>query len=614
MKILKTNISSFLNKLYIYFSVELFTAIRKLSKKWLVPLFFIIVLITCSLYYLLSFINPPTLLYTILESISSGIGVRFINDAVVKNIILTIISSLTIIVSLVSAIYVFTYREQKSVSPSASTDNRRIKLLITVISLMIFNVIFGSLIINTYNAVIEDKKYETSLLMTEKLVLVITVFSIFMVFFIINIVKFIKYLFRTMSIDSMLEDSVNNSRKLFQSIIKSKRSSYFNLYIENKYRRLHFSIESVFQNLKFAADNNMNKQFEEQIKEFIEVFGLFKEKDLNDLHVSTKLLKEDKEYFITLYHSAIRSNLALIAGLLKNQQYNKAKKAVNLYFKMFIDNDELLIKIFKISLNDFVEIIDTKEEKQLLIFLDGLKEIEKEHHTLLAYKYLLMKLINKKQLINITNIVYDFEIKDKKYKSSLMVILLQGLVKSIEISNYEVTGFLVKFLITNFSGKEINHSLLVLKKNPYAFTKVLEADAESEMEEIPGISEDDVYVIKINNETFDYCYKKAYILLFGQHLFSLQNKLWYLNERNEKGTEIKLGLEFKNCDYAKYMINKVVGTSTKYGLLFFKENEVMRLIYQEIRVNFPKEEKETESSLQDAIGFIVSKLLKIPNK
>lgn len=213
-----------------------------------------------------------------------------------------------------------------------------------------------------------------------------------------------------------------------------------------------------------------------------------------------------------------------------------------------------------------------------------------------------MKLINKNQIKNITNVVYDFKVENK-YKISLLVILLQNLIKSIEISNYQITGFLVKFLITNHSGIEINRGLVILKKNPSAFMRVLEAE-----ESIEGIGENDVYAIKINDETFDYCYKKAYILLYGQHVYSIKNNLWYINKWNENGNEIKLKEEFQDCSYSEYMISKIIEASSKYGLLYFNDKDVMKKIFSEINAQYPDSNKKKEISLPEYIGALISKI------
>ncbi|MFJ7665615.1 hypothetical protein ACIQXI_00820 [Lysinibacillus sp. NPDC097195] len=565
-----------------------------------------IIMITFVLYYFVSQIKVPNWLIGNSIVLKSFFGFNHIDDHIVKNMIFTIISSLTIIISLLSAIYVFTYREQKSVSPSASTDKFKNKLLLRVIKLMIFNIIFGSLVNGAYNWFL-DNDIKHTLDITKLLLLRVITLFLSLIFLIYYIIVLVKYLFRTMSLDSMLVDSVKHSNILCDSLINMNRFKLFKLLIKDRYRIFHFSIESVFQNLKFVADNNMNKEFEENINEFKEVFNKFKNpfKETSEgivIHVSTELLKNEEKEFIKLYQSAIRSNLALISSLFKNQQYNKATKAVELYFNMYIETDETLTKIFRISLNDLLDILDTKEEKQIKIFLDGLKEVPEEQ-TLTAYRNLLMKLVSNNQLKNITNVVYDFNVVKKFNKKSLLTILIQNLVKSIEISNYQITGFLVKYLITNNTGKEINMGLIRLKKNKFLFTTILEAG-----EKIEGVSENIVYSSKINEETYDYCIKKAFILLYAQHMYSIKEKLWYAKDRNEIGTEINITDEFIDDEYKEYMIKKIEEASSKYGLNFFNDKEIMKVIYKALRINYSQEKVKSEILLTDILEQLILKL------
>ncbi|QHE63100.1 hypothetical protein FHE72_20385 [Rossellomorea vietnamensis] len=593
--------------LYTYFAWLKHKVAERFLKKRTVYIFLLIGVGAFILYHLSLPFNASFIPMLITRWIVDLFGIEHIYDKNVRNVITTLISSLTIIISLLSAIYVFTHREQKSVSPSASTDNHKNTLVTIVISMMIFNIVFGCLIIMEYNGLLGEDNYKPSLDITKLLISRITLLSISLVLLILLIDKFIKYLFRTMSVDKMLEDSVVYTSKRVDKLIYTDRSrKKLDSFLNERYRKFHFGLESVFQNLKFAAEHNMNKEFEENIDKFKEVINKLKEDiEKYDIRIaSSYLLNNDGAKFTNAYNSALRSNLALISHLMKNHQYTKTKKAVSLYFNMFIESDEKLTKIFKISLNDFLDFIDTNDERQLLIFLEGLDEIPKQH-SLITYKFLLMKLINKDQIRNLTNLVYSSNkyIEHPKLKGSTLTILLQNLIKSIEISNYNITGFMVKFLITNFSGKDINRGLLVLKKNRNAYSSVLEAK-----EKIEGISENGVYAIKINEETFDYCYKKAYILLYAQHIYSIRHDLWYVKKWKETGYEINLSKEFKSCSYSEYMISKIISASNKYGLLFFEDSIAMEIICRELGIVF---ENKTNVTLPEAVTVLVNKIFKL---
>ncbi|MFD6211206.1 hypothetical protein, partial [Peribacillus sp. NPDC060253] len=140
------------------------------------------------------------------------VGIANVQDSDIQKIISTIISSLTIIISLISAIYVFTYREQKSVAPSASANRKKNKLVMLVISFMIFNVVFGSLLVSKYTRIMKEDGYNkdsltvTKYIFSEDLLLLSTLLLL-----VYLIIKLVNHLFKTMSVDKMLEDSIKDT-------------------------------------------------------------------------------------------------------------------------------------------------------------------------------------------------------------------------------------------------------------------------------------------------------------------------------------------------------------------------------------------------------------------
>ncbi|MED4022004.1 hypothetical protein [Priestia aryabhattai] len=541
--------------------------------------------------------------------------IAHIHDGDVKKVIQTIIGSLTIIISLISAIYVFTYREQKSVAPSASANSKRNKWVMLVISCMVFNITFGSLLVSKYGRFMKEAGYKESLSVTEKIFLenLLMLFTLFLLVYLI--IGLVKHLFKTMSVNKMLQDSIQDTSQLFDKIVYADRNSRFKELLDEWYTQLHYSIESVFQNFKFAAENNMNKEFQHNIGQFekmvIKKFKLDTER-YNIGFVHSYLIEEGETQFLEIYRSALRSNLSLISSLMKNQHYNKAKDLVELYFNMYIA-EEQFIRMFQNNLAIYIDTIDTSDEKQLSMFLNGISTIPKEQ-TLFVSKYLIMKLITKNQLINLTNAVYALKpnLDNPTFKNSTVIILLQNLIKSIEISNYATTGFLVKFLVTNISGKDINRGLRILKLKPELFTTIWEERQEDTDENsFKGINEHPVYPIQINKETFDYCLRKAFILLYGQHLYSVRANLWFTKDREEDGQEIKLNKSYKGFYDSEYIIAKVKTASSKYGLLFFEDAEVMKAIYKKLGLFYNEVNENEISSLPNVISQTLIKLFKL---
>ncbi|MGN7401920.1 hypothetical protein ACTHO0_18880 [Cytobacillus praedii] len=534
--------------------------------------------------------------------IKDDVGFKGLNDIIVKNVILGLSNSLVIIVSIVSAMYVFTHREQKSISPSASIKSGKNALVVIFITALVLTLLFGHSLSTNYETLLTQgnkSPLEITNLLHKRVLLWITSLlgSIYL------FIKLLRYLLSSMSINSMLINSIVETRKNLILIAKFYKKPGLQKLLNGVYNESHYNIESVFQNLKFVAENNMNKEFEESIEEFQKVISIFHtdNESLKMYDISSYLLKRDDKHYINLYSSLLRNTLSLINFLYKNQHYNKGRRVVKLYFSLYTNEEETLKKFFILSLKEFLDSIDTNSNRQTEDFLTGLNSIPLQE-ILIIYKKLLTNLINDNNIKMLTKVVYKFKdrISDRKKEQSsrnssplkisnvvpienfVVIILLQCLLRSIEISHYASTGFLIKYLVTNYKPPVINKCFDTLKRNPGFFTKVFDSSTYIVSSEL-----DEIETREFNEETYDYCGKKLYILLYGQHQFSIKNQLWFLDGQDGL-EEIKLREEFKNCTYSAYIYNKVLAASKSYGLIFFKDTEVMHKIMSEIGI----EEKE----------------------
>jgi hypothetical protein len=521
---------------------------------------------------------------------------------VVKNVISGVSGSLVTIVSIVSAFYVFTHREQKSISPSASLKSGKNSLVVVFIIGLVLTLLFGHTLSSNYEALLtQDKRTPleiTNLLHNRVLLWLASLLCSLYLF-----IKLLRYLLSSMSINKMLIESIKETRRTLELIATFYKNKRFETLLNGVYKETHYNIESVFQNLKFVSENNMNQEFEDNIEEFQKVVSIFR-KDNDSIkmyNISSYLLKRDDKQYINLYSSLLRNTLSLITYLYKNQHYNKGRRAVKLYYSLYTNEEETLKKFFILSLKEFLDSIDTNSIRQTDDFLDGLNSIPIQE-ILIIYKKLLTKLINDNNIKALTKVVYKFKdrIQDKKNEQSsrripqlkpavivpienfVVIILIQCLLRSIEISHYSSTGFLIKYLITNFRSNIINKCFTSLKKNPGFFTKIFDSSTYIVSNEL-----DEIDSREFNEETYDYCGKKLLILLYGQQQFAVKNKLWFLNEE-ESLEDIRLKEEFHTCKYPAYIYNKVLAASKSYGLLFFEDKDVMQRIMKEIAI----EEKE----------------------
>lgn len=525
----------------------------------------------------------------------------FQGDSTIKHFISTITNLLVTALTILSAVYVFTHREQKSVSPSLYNEKAKNRLVVFSIIFIFLTILIGNTLITNLEYYINMTTENHPLHGTRILIYKIYLWLLLITINIVYLIELIKYLFISMNSNRMLKSSIKSLHKTLDALIFFYRHKRFEDILKDQYKIMHLMIESIFQYLKFLGDNNMNNDFDEYIDSLNCVLNKFKQpkSKLKIDNLSSYLLSHDRTLFIDIYKSLLRNTLSLILHLYKNSHFNKGKKVTDLYFSIFLDADDILKQHFILSLNEFTDSLDYSNERQIKHFLTGLKQLP-DDSTLIIYKNLIQKLIIKGNIEMLTSVVYDFKehsIDERRshkqnpmskamatqninvLKSNAIIILLQSLLKSIEISRYGITGFLVKYMITNFKGDEINQAYKKLKQKPDSFTSIFEANEDNP----EGLVESEIILVSLNAETFKYCCKKMIILLYGQQLFAKKEKLWFV--KNEKEYQsIDIEQEFKNCSYSSYVMKKVKSVDSKYGLLFFEDEEILKNIRKKMNI------------------------------
>ncbi|WLR55949.1 hypothetical protein LC048_02815 [Mesobacillus subterraneus] len=599
----KLSLRRFISTTHLYFKSELK---QRISDNIHLTLFAIYLLFIFIYFLMPPFTKPaPEWTFNVVKSIFAPSGFAGFGDVTIKYIISTTTNLLVTLLSILSAMYVFTHREQKSISPSLYNETKKNGLMVMAIIILVFTMITGHTLISNIESIMQQEDYANfhPLHGTKVLVFKFAIWAFGIGIAIIFVIELIKYLFSSMNTDKMLRSSIRQVSEYIDVLTSFYRTKRFDVLLNERYKSMHHNIESIFQYLKFIADNNMNKDFDGNIESFSRVIDKLKEP--NNIfgidNVSSYLLKRDKEQFLGIYNSLLRNTLSLTLHTYKNNHFNKGKKLTDLYFSMFLAGEGSLKQHFTLSLNEFLDSLDTSNERQFNHFLGGLRNLPVES-TLIIYKNLFQKLIIKGNLGLLTTVVYDFKehiidgdeqakpplnpmyraitAQNKiNMKNNALIILLQSLVKAIEISQYGTAGFLVKYMITNFNGEDINEAYKNLRQNPSVFTSILESTEESSVKK----EENEIGLVGLNKETFDYCCKKMRILLYGQQQYAIKERLWFTHEM-EKSNNIDIQAEFKGCSYSNYVIKKVKSASSKYGMLFFDDKEIMKNIYQKLNI------------------------------
>ncbi|MDA2462537.1 hypothetical protein ACTFO8_21820 [Bacillus cereus group sp. MYBK65-1] len=577
--------------IYLYFMVN-----NRCIKKY--PIFlFILILSLCIFPYCLKGWQNADLSFQAKNFILNFldiIGYKGFNDTQVQTIILTMSKLLGVIFSLVITLYTFTYRELKGISPSASYKNDKNKLVLNFMMVLLFTMLY-SYILSTNFATKLTITGNVSLAISNAMYPLLLIWIVLFVFSLILVANTLKSLFKTMNINLMLKATIHDAEQDIYCLITIIRKPIYKALLQDTYKRLHFNIESIYQMLKYTADNNMNNEFEANIKKLNTVFQTLKSpyNKYEIDNISTHLLHTDREEYLDITSTILRNTISLINHLYKNQHFNKGQKIIEIYFSIYSKNDEPKLKSqFIENLDDLLNSADLDNTQQIKCIIQGLTKLSDED-TLIIYKNLIMRLIVKKDIKLLTSVVYALKLHliDRKQtvssqqnniilqamytriKHNVVIILLQCLLKSVEISHYNNTGFLIKYIVTNFTNKEINHGLNTLIKNRHTFTSFYEERTEQK-NDMP----------EINQETYDYCLQKLYILLYAQQQFALDQKLWFAKTDDDYESSIYLQETLYQCTYTPYIISKIYSAKDKYGLLFLKDTDFMGKIMRKIGI------------------------------
>ncbi|HDR4391978.1 hypothetical protein ACQVQT_24505 [Bacillus paranthracis] len=570
------------------------------------------------------------------------------SDIQIFSIINSVSKSLTVIFSLVITLYIFTFREQKGISPSASYKNDKNKLVLWFMSILLYTMSYSFILSINFSVRLEKLKLEVANQIKEmKLSISAGMYPLILIWGLLIIISLVFVgitlwsLFNSMNVNYMLKRSIKTAEKDIKFI-----RSYIDLYFSNdvvqkKYSHLHFNIESIYQSLKYTAENNMNKEFDDRIGELCNVLKVLND-NYNNVKVSSHLLMNEKNskqefnrsksMFLDFNSTILKNTLTLINYLYKNHHYNKGKVVLEMYFSMYSKNAEpILRKQFIESLDELLSSTDLNNAQKLNCILNGLTFLLKDD-VFIIYKKLIIKLISHENVKLLTSVVYALkshildedgtetinnnpitavssgnpsssldgeevassvsvefkrdiklpnpEIDRIKYlKDNVVIILLQCLLKSIEISHYSSTGFLIKCIVTNFQSEELNRGFKTLETNPDTFTSFYEDydDGNEVKDEIAKKSE-------LNSETYNYCLKKLYIMLYAQQKFAVKNKLWFIDSLKEF-EYIDYTSVLNKCDYLPYLLKKIYAAGSKYGLSFLQDKNFLREIMLELKMN-----------------------------
>jgi hypothetical protein len=527
--------------------------------------------------------------------------VNQVNDKVVSGIISSGTKLLSVIFSVILTLFIFSHREQRAIAPSATYRAYKNFIFLLFLSSLIITMAYGFHLSLIYKANINIHVSELDTTLNN--------FGRFITWVILTMLSFVLIgytiisLFRTINIYWLLPDTVKQIGNSLTSLMILSDNKIFRKVRENEYSKLNFNVESVYQMLEYAAKNNMSKDFYDNIENLERALNILK-KEFKLYNLSSRypyLFERDSEGFRRFYLSILKNTLSLVVSLYKNNKFNKGQKALDLLFSLYSNEiPSILRDDYIVSLHELIQITDLKNGAKVRAILNGLEAMERED-TLVLYQALMLRIITENNIQLLTSVVYSMkknldrhrvnknlrfrflnEFLNRKYKMLNIGILLQCTIKSIELSHYGCTGFLIKFLVTNFSGKLLKEAFNVLMNNGKVFETIYTNMEKAKKEQDETVLVIDYY---FNEETYDYCLKKLAILLYGQQKYATKNGLSFIEDfQNGPYVYIDIQSALQKCDYKEYILTKVFAAGDKYGLLYLKDKDFLRELVVDFNV------------------------------
>ncbi|QOS98093.1 hypothetical protein JNUCC42_16385 [Brevibacterium sp. JNUCC-42] len=380
------------------------------------------------------------------------------------------------------------------------------------------------------------------------------------------------------------------------------------------YSNLHLYIESIYQLLIFAINQNMNNIHND-------LYSRWRQKlyNLNSIPVlsfskrvkSEVLLKKDRDEYEKLFKSILRNHASLIVVLYKNHQFEEAKKGINNFFDLKPSSPELQA-IFLEVLFELAVLLYENDYVGFQPMLDRLeKHIAQDTSVKVIYKWLLARAISEDNLTALTTICYSMlnglnnleqlskmellilrmpEVKsqlgidlasrirhslesNQEIKKTLnkivtlkeyhLFILLEASLKSIELGNYACTGFITKFLVANYESAILDKVFWDFENHGCL--------GEMHEKDIIDIS------FKVNDDIFEYCFNKLVFIIYGHQKYAVKKKLDF-----GFVPDVFIDISLIECNWLDYLIENIQKASSKYGLSFLEDDDFMESLKDEV--------------------------------
>jgi hypothetical protein len=624
----------YLNKLgrKAYITIRFFKLFSNIEDKFsngglivlLIPLVSFIILL---LWLLIDFIPNTSVLYKIIISLINSLpfemGIKlkvFLKDhqEFIVIILGAINAIITAMLTLMTTLYTFAYRERKTNSISLNTLSRN-KWFFVSISFIVFTLIFSWL---TVKFLSKEELFETPQSSIRFLILIVLLLISTVI-----IAEEIKRFYNSLDLKFTTKEMLSD----LKSLIYLNAIAHKNI---TDYKQIGLYIESFYQCLTLSYEKNIYELYTQHFEEWATLIENIKigEKDKDiDFYPRTifeVLHTKNEEDFSVLYELIIKCHVELIITVMNSNRLLDLQRVSDCFYKLMpydhfpklketylkhlhelmiftIENHPERISIIIKYLEDYAgsEIQVNSEKNSSLSVYKSLVIKSSENNSvkdLSPIAYSMIKTIRKKRNnleYKINNITISMKVNSDQHYKAALYNLLQACLKSIELSHYQCTGFLVKMMVTVFDDinlfKEVLETFVSDKNNkgennPYIYRPQSEYKFEFEIKP------------NFNPNTFDYCCDKLLILLNAQRKYAVEYELPFLENQPDKAAKFILEPEsdsfisHKREKYYLYLFTKIYKAKDKYGLLFLSNLDFMKNLLKEIL-----ESKKMDTSFAD---------------
>lgn len=344
------------------------------------------------------------------------------------------------------------------------------------------------------------------------------------------------------------------------------------------------NVDSLYQLLFLAIEKNSYNFYSVGIENWKTVLGRITND--GDQDIAKYVIESKNSFYDQLYKCILTNHVTLIKKLLTTNRLEDVNQLFEILEQVQSKKSSYYTALHELS---FI----TYKTEALDIFLDRLENVLRvtkhkkgnanEINTVYKQILVLATEDNKVQIMSktINSMMKNF-VSDEKQKlkgfiplprlnneeskndlnECILYMLMQCLVKSIEIGNYSVTGFLIKYIVTNFRWEFVKR----------VYGKLIETLVSSKNGNNPYLQSNELSNIKVsfnfNMSTLRYCVEKMSLLLYSQQRFSIEKGAPALYKQKRFNIISVSKMKF-NLNYLEEKISKV---GDKYGLLCVTSN------------------------------------------